>query len=321
MHILVVDDSEDGRDVTEAMLGAAGYDNIDCKVSAAETFAFLKIGGAATQETTPVDLVLLDIMMPDMDGIETCAHIRSDPRYADVPIIMLTMLADMDSLANAFVAGATDYITKPVKRVELLARVRSALKLKAELDRRKAREIELLALHRPTGNIGDPSRWIDKATCLPSGEVAEAYLASLPQEESATSVLALMVDRLEAYRATQGEKVACKILQQVAGAVRGVAATAGTLVAAYRSGVIVLVVPAFSAKRVQALAEALSASVVNLAISNGESIAADHVTASVAVVSGHVRRADARVELLAQAISQVQGAAARGGNRIVPIKG
>src|SRR5579863_150846 len=101
MHILVVDDSEDGRDVTEAILGAAGYDNIDCKASAAETFALLKIGGVGAKETTRVDLILLDIMMPDMDGIETCARIRSDPRYADVPIIMLTMLADMDSLANA----------------------------------------------------------------------------------------------------------------------------------------------------------------------------------------------------------------------------
>src|ERR1700689_5444408 len=127
MTILVVDDSKDCCHVTEAMLGDAGYKNIDCKASAAETFAFLKMrGGGGIKETTRVDLILLDILMPDMDGIETCARIRTDPRYADVPIIMVTMLADMDSLANAFVAGATDYITKPVKRIELLARVRSA---------------------------------------------------------------------------------------------------------------------------------------------------------------------------------------------------
>jgi phosphoserine phosphatase RsbU/P len=52
--------------------------------------------------------VLLDIVMPDIDGIEACAHMRSDPRYADTPIIMVTSVDDVDSLANAFVAGASD---------------------------------------------------------------------------------------------------------------------------------------------------------------------------------------------------------------------
>jgi len=320
MHILVVDDSEEGRDIAEAMLATAGYESIDCKASAAETFAFLKIGAASVSERTPVDLVLLDINMPDVDGIEACARIRTDPRYADLPVIMLTMRADMDSLANAFIAGATDYITKPVNRVELLARVRSALKLKAELDRRKAREVELLALNRPTGNIGDPWRWIDKTTGLPSGEVAEAYLAGLPREDAATSVLALVVDRLDAYRATQGENVACRILQRVAGAVCGVAATIGTLAAVYRSGVIVVIVPAANAKKAQALAETLNAAVASLGIGNRESIAADQVTASMAIVSGQVRHPAERVDLLAQAISEVQAAAAAGGNRIVAVR-
>jgi PleD family two-component response regulator len=322
MHILVVDDSEDGRDITEAMLEAAGYESIACKASAADTFVYLKIGKASAPETPPVDLILLDIMMPDIDGIETCARIRNDPRYADVPIIMLTMLADVDSLANAFVAGATDYIAKPVNRVELLARVRSALKLKAELDRRKAREIELLSLNRPTGNMGDPSRWIDKPTGLLSGEVAEAYLAFVPRYESGTlsSVLALVVDRLDAYRATQGEDVALSILQRVAGAVHGVAATVGTLAAAYRSGVIVLILPAFGVKKAEALAEAIKGAVAGLTIDNPESIAADHVTASVAVVSGHACRPNDRVNLLAHAISVVQSAAVAGGNRVVAVK-
>ena len=144
MRILVVDNSEDGRDVAEAMLLAAGYDDVSTVGSAAEAYRFLAIGEPATLEPSPVDLVLLDIMMPEIDGIEACARIRKDEHHADVPIIMVTSLSDMDSLGNAFVAGATDYITKPLNRIELLARVRSALKLKSELDRRRAREHELL---------------------------------------------------------------------------------------------------------------------------------------------------------------------------------
>src|SRR5215472_18737632 len=86
-------------------------------------------------DTPPAaDIVLLDIVMPEMDGVECSARIRNDPRYGDMPIIMVTSLDDMGSLSNAFVAGATDYITKPINRIELAARVRSALKLKTELD-------------------------------------------------------------------------------------------------------------------------------------------------------------------------------------------
>src|SRR5580700_968567 len=108
-------------------------------------------------------------------GIEACARIRSDERYADA-IIMVTALDDVNSLANAFVAGATDYITKPVNRVELVARVRAALRLKQELDRRLARERELLSF---LSNWGDrrANLLIDESTGLFVGEAAEAYLA------------------------------------------------------------------------------------------------------------------------------------------------
>src|SRR5258707_12820886 len=100
----------------------------------------MDIGCPSNKVGPQADIVLLDTMMPEMDGIEACARIRSDARYADIPIIMVTSVDDIDSLANAFVAGASDYVTKPVNRIELLARVRAAPKLKGEPDRRPARE-------------------------------------------------------------------------------------------------------------------------------------------------------------------------------------
>ena len=151
--------------------------------------------------------MLLDIVMPEMDGVEACARIRNDARYADLPIIMVTSLDDMNSLANAFVAGATDYITKPVNRVELVARVRAALRLKQELDRRQARERELLSF---LSNWGDrrANLLIDEATGLFVGEAAEAYLTALARRRSndeVISILALTLDRFDAYRAANGE--------------------------------------------------------------------------------------------------------------------
>src|ERR1700689_2910823 len=136
MRILVVDDQEDSRDLTEGALLSAGYADI---VTAASGWEMLKIldVGRTTSEASQFDVVLLDIVMPEMDGVEACARARNDARYADLPIIMVTSLDDMNSLSNAFVAGATDYVTKPVNRVELVARVRASLKLKQELDRRQ----------------------------------------------------------------------------------------------------------------------------------------------------------------------------------------
>ncbi len=145
MRILVIDDSEDSRDLTEGALLSAGYTDIVTASSGWEALKILDVG-RATEEKPTVDVALLDIVMPEMDGVEACARIRNDPRYADLPIIMVTSLDDMNSLSNAFVAGATDYVTKPVNRVELIARVRAALRLKQELDRRQARERELAVL-------------------------------------------------------------------------------------------------------------------------------------------------------------------------------
>jgi phosphoserine phosphatase RsbU/P len=145
MRILVVDDQEDACDLTEGALLSAGYTDIVAVTSGLEALKILDVG-RATEDPPAADIALLDIVMPDMDGVETCARIRNDPRYADLPIIMVTSLDDMNALASAFVAGATDYIPKPVNRVELITRVRSALRIKQELDRRQARERELLAL-------------------------------------------------------------------------------------------------------------------------------------------------------------------------------
>jgi PleD family two-component response regulator len=319
MRILVIDDSEDGRDVAEAMLRAAGYEDLTTAASATDAYRVLAIGGPATQEPSSIDLVLLDILMPEIDGIEACARIREDPRYSDLPIIMVTLLADTGSLANAFVAGATDYITKPVRRVELLARVRSALKLKAEVDRRKARELELTQSMSAWRDLR-PAYWFEDTTGLFVGEVAEAYLtaaANLPGDSEA-SVIALAVDRLDAYRETQGDAVAARIMEQVSRAVRATRSTVGAVAAAYRNGTIVLILPELGSKPALQLGEALRASVSRLGIANPESMAANNVTVSVAVATGRINHKTDRVDLLTRAISAVPRVTAAGGNRVVP---
>jgi len=163
-------------------------------------------------------------------------------------------------------------------------------------------------------------RWIDEATGLFTGNVAEAYLATEPgfDLESDTSIVALVIDRIDAYRASQGEAVVAGIMTRVARAVRATASTVGVIAAAYRGGVIVLVAPEMGPKAALKLGEALRASVSSLKIANPESIAANYVTASVAVVTGKANRNSERLQLLSRAISAVSKVAAAGGNRVVP---
>jgi PleD family two-component response regulator len=316
MNIMVIDDSEDSRDITEAALFTAGYRDIESASSAKEAYGLLKLDNAQAP-ARPIDLMLLDIVMPDIDGIEACARIRNDTRYVDVPIIMITSLGDMDSLANAFVAGATDYITKPVNRVELLARVRSALKLKAELERRLARERELLDFLSTWGDRR-ASLWIDEATGLFVGEVAEAYLTSVTEHHAdRASIIALAIDRLDMARTSRGEEAAQQILSQVAEAVQQTIATVGVVAASYRNGLMVVIVPNDAGNLARKIAEILKAAVAKLAIANPEAIAANHVTLSMAIATSRVNSGADRVKLLSRAIAAAQKTAEAGGNRIV----
>lgn len=318
MRILIVDDSEDSCDITAAALLSAGYKDIATAHSAQDAFRVLNMDGDRPNDPVPMDVILLDILMPGVDGIETCARIRNDGRYNDVPIIMITQLNDMDSLANAFVAGANDYITKPVNRIELLARIRAALRLKAELSRRQEREQELLNF---VANWGDrrATVWIDNVTGLFVGEIAEAYLVASPGsgEGRPISVIALAVDRLDALRAAKGDAAANAVLARIAATVRDTGARIGVVAAAYRNGLIVLVAPGYDAEASTRLAETLRMEIARMALANIEATAADHVTVSMAVVSGAATRDANRIRLLTQAIRSVQGSSARGGNEVV----
>ncbi|RIK47635.1 MAG: adenylate/guanylate cyclase domain-containing response regulator [Chloroflexi bacterium] len=138
--VLLVDDEKLIQRSLEKTLLRAGYDVLtapDCKTGS-EVFA---------QNAAAVDIAVLDLNMPGMNGIEACRQIKTLPNCHDIPIIMVTSSDEMDDLKHAFAAGAMDYLTKPPNEVELLARLRSALRLKQETDRRKAREQELKRLN------------------------------------------------------------------------------------------------------------------------------------------------------------------------------
>lgn len=112
--ILIVDDEPAGRHTLESILEGQGY-HLEMAANGAEALKKASL-------ILP-DVILLDVMMPGMDGFEVCRRIRNDPALAEIPIIMLTALDDKQSLLNGLESGADDYITKPYDRFELRARL------------------------------------------------------------------------------------------------------------------------------------------------------------------------------------------------------
>lgn len=137
MSILLIDDSPTQRIGLSRVLAKEGFDNLLSAGSVQEALEHLRAN------ENDIDLILSDIHMPELNGIDACHRIKAVEAWRDIPIIMVTTSDDTGDLQAAFEAGAIDYITKPPHRIELSARVRSALKLKYEMDRRKAREQEL----------------------------------------------------------------------------------------------------------------------------------------------------------------------------------
>lgn len=139
-RILIVDDLPMNRAILKKVLHDSGFLSITEASSAEEAFKHLKLD---SDNPDKIDLVLLDIVMKDLDGIETCRQIKKHPAGRHIPVIMVTAQSEMHDLSEAFQAGAVDYITRPIQKEELLARVNSALQLKDESDRRRRREDEL----------------------------------------------------------------------------------------------------------------------------------------------------------------------------------
>lgn len=140
-QILIIDDNPKNIQVAASILKQAGYD---------VEFALDGLSGMAWLESSPFDVILLDVMMPGEDGFEICRKIKSNPRFELIPVIFVTAKTDRASVVQGFESGGEDYITKPYDSKELIVRVQNQIELKTgrELLEKLNKNLEVLVLEK-----------------------------------------------------------------------------------------------------------------------------------------------------------------------------
>src|SRR4029078_4776539 len=141
-RVLVVDDVELNVKLLEAKLASEYFEVVT---------AYNGADALDLAEAEPPDIILLDVMMPRMDGFEVCRRLKANERTTDIPVVMVTALSDVSDRLRGLESGADDFLTKPVNDIALFARVRSLVRLKRMMEELRLRE----EVCRPFGHSED----------------------------------------------------------------------------------------------------------------------------------------------------------------------
>ncbi len=230
------------------------------------------------------DLILLDIMMPEMDGYEVCAEIKSDPRTREIPLIFITAMSDEGDEAKGLECGAIDYITKPISPPIVKARVKNHLELKRnrdilvkltiELDN-KNRELNLLAREDSLTGLANRRRF---------NEVLEAEIKRAGRYNQLLSLILCDVDFFKNYNDHYGHVAGDRCRQTIGQVLSGAFKRVSDLPARYGGEEFAVIFPDTPPGNAAQLAEKLRQGMIAQAIPHAFSAAAEIVTLSFGVV-------------------------------------
>ncbi|MEI6557530.1 MAG: diguanylate cyclase [Rhodospirillaceae bacterium] len=251
------------------------------------------------------DLVLLDVMMPGLDGYQVCARLKSEPETADIPVIFITGLGDERAETQGFDAGAIDYVTKPINPVIVRRRVSTHVELKKSRDRLA----EMAVTDRLTG--------LANRRCF--DQVLDLETRRLRRSGGLLSLVLLDVDHFKTYNDTYGHVAGDSCLQTVSATIRGAVNRATDLAARYGGEEFACILPSTPLAGAIDLAERIRLSVAGQTIPHRASATAPFVTVSLGVATIATPGADDReiAALVAAADTMLYRAKQTGRNRVV----
>ncbi|MDA0672684.1 MAG: response regulator [Cyanobacteria bacterium] len=205
--ILVIDDDPAGIRALSELLRQQGY-TVRRSISS--------VLGLRSAQMDPPDLLLVDVMMPEMDGFEVCRHLKADPKTAAVPVIFITALGDVEAKSRAFMAGGSDYIVKPFQAEEVLMRVRNQITLYTQQRQLRVQNQRLQQAEAKFRDIFEnASEGIFQTTLEGRYITANPALARLYGYESAAQLVNSITDVGEIYvRPQRRQELRAYLLQQ-----------------------------------------------------------------------------------------------------------
>ncbi len=319
MSILIVDDDSGIRKVLELRLVAEGFDVI-AAVNAKDAFGYLGMGQGACVDKS-IDLILMDILMPDVRGIEACRQIKENTALMDIPIILMTASSDTQHLEEAFNAGAIDYISKPFKKVELLARIRSALRLKSEIDKRKIHEQELIETTKKLQEANQQLIRLSSVDGLTEVYNRRYFDQALDKEfqrairnNTFLSLIMIDVDGFKAFNDTYGHQLGDKCLKRISLALNSIINRSHDFVARYGGEEFAVILPETSQEGVDRMAATLLDKVRGLEIEHLSAPVGNCVTISLGTVSMVPKKSNTSADLIARADQALYQSKANGRN-------
>lgn len=291
--IVCVEDDSDIQMLLSAYIskniGATTYFLKDAE----EVFCFLGISENPKLER--IDLVLMDYQIPGIDGITAIKRIREAGLYADTPIIMITANDDQKILEKAFEAGANDFIVKPIKKAEFIARIKSQLRLGFEMNLRKEREHKLLDLSQ---KLEDANRklkeiaFLDGLTGIPNRRHFDIAFRSIVKQARRTgtllSVIMIDIDHFKAYNDTYGHLQGDECLKNAATILKNSLLRPTDFVARYGGEEFIAALPEADQNGAEEVAKRIHAAFESVRIPHDKGIGGIvTVSMGITTVSGH----------------------------------
>jgi len=325
MSIMIVDDSEDMRVLYRSYLKEAGFKSpiiVDSALSAYEKLGIRKDSAPLT--ATPVEIILLDVAMPDIDGIEACRYIKSFDIFHDIPVVMISAMEEEKVVALALEAGAIEFVHKPIRKIELIARVRALLKLKREIDSRKLHEEKVMELAQKLAKQNELLKKLSTTDSLTGIANRRSFFEHMKEEwkrsvrkELSLSIFMIDVDHFKHFNDTYGHHSGDSCLQQISGTLQSLLNRPGDLVARYGGEEFIVVLPDTHLKGAEIIANTMRSQIENLAIYHGDISTGNCVTISIGIASIVPTKEREASKLIKAADKALYRAKSRGRNCVV----